>query len=777
MKESFWGVLIVMLGLFGVMLINVFQKITIGNDEVYYLLKETNEAAMYDSIDFSYYRLTGDIKIVEDKFAENFARRFGQNIMMRGNYKITIQDVNEVPPRSSVKVVSKITSLAGDEFGIENRIDGILEAKYKLEEITDFLGITKEEWVNRSNINDVKGDTNSKACVITTIEDTSECMEGDIELSSWEDVRLSDKTCQTDEAKNVNREINYKVCECGKWKEYTDTVASTIKKEATRYVYTWEYVKEGALREFRVSANAEVEVGVCTKEIEIYVPKNLKEREPSGDNSAYVPCGNGIRIPENHSITLHLNYKPSNASNRNSKWTIKDENILGLYLTSNPNKSVGYSKATILAKKIGSTTVTSNSILAYNESNSPILSNISPAVCKVTIWDGSVDSLKCDDKTIETGDEAVIKSSYEPYNASKTSFTWKISNSSIASINEKTGTVKGKDGGSATITVTASNGKKATCTLTVKSKPIYNPPSKASNGGYYEVKWVDTWGNIRTETYYNRDKAIEKAGHTGSTDITISYVEKDTKYKYATGGAHGSSQGSHTGLTKVDGGEIDIVHAGDGSYIKETDKSGNITSCKGGGQCKNTSTSESKNTGTSGSGSKNTGSSSKKDKTTTGGSTTKPKPGGGCFLKGTKVLTINGYKNIEDISINDRVLSFNEATGKNEYKRVLKIYVHKNSNETFYSLTINNKIITSTGAHRFYVKTNNGHDWVAAENLKVGDVVMDVSGKYYNIEKITSEDIVQTVYNLEVKDNHNYYVTESKILVHNAKRANKGPSL
>ena len=32
MKESFWGVLIVMLGLFGVMLINVFQKITIGND-------------------------------------------------------------------------------------------------------------------------------------------------------------------------------------------------------------------------------------------------------------------------------------------------------------------------------------------------------------------------------------------------------------------------------------------------------------------------------------------------------------------------------------------------------------------------------------------------------------------------------------------------------------------------------------------------------------------------------------------------------------------------
>ena len=414
MKESFWGVLIVMLGLFGVMLINVFQKITIGNDEVYYLLKETNEAAMYDSIDFSYYRLTGDIKIVEDKFAENFARRFGQNIMMRGNYKITIQDVNEVPPRSSVKVVSKITSLAGDEFGIENRIDGILEAKYKLEEITDFLGITKEEWVNRSNINDVKGDTNSKACVITTIEDTSECMEGDIELSSWEDVRLSDKTCQTDEAKNVNREINYKVCECGKWKEYTDTVASTIKKEATRYVYTWEYVKEGALREFRVSANAEVEIGVCTTKIEIYVPnkieervKNIKEQgtiEPSDDNSAYEICpSGGIRIPLGVIVVLHPNYIPSNASNRDIKWT-SSEDIVTI-VEGKANTSKGFSKAYVRATKIGTTTITAESTKGQK------------ATCKITVWDGLIDNLSCNNVEVQIDNATRVTATYTPTDA------------------------------------------------------------------------------------------------------------------------------------------------------------------------------------------------------------------------------------------------------------------------------------------------------------------------------------------------------------------------
>ena len=477
MKESFWGVLIVMLGLFGVMLINVFQKITIGNDEVYYLLKETNEAAMYDSIDFSYYRLTGDIKIVEDKFAENFARRFGQNIMMRGNYKITIQDVNEVPPRSSVKVVSKITSLAGDEFGIENRIDGILEAKYKLEEITDFLGITKEEWVNRSNINDVKGDTNSKACVITTIEDTSECMEGDIELSSWEDVRLSAKICQTDEAKNVNREINYKVCECGKWKEYTDTVASTIKKEATRYVYTWEYVKEGALREFRVSANAEVEIGVCTTKIEIYVPnkieervKNIKEQEaiePSDDNSAYEICpSGGIRIPLGVTVVLHPNYIPSNASNRDIKW--KSSKDIVTIVEGKANTSKGFSKAHVRATKIGTTTITAESTKGQK------------ATCKITVWDGLIDNLSCNNVEVQINSTTRVTASYTPTDALYKKIEYSLSDTSIASI-DNTGKIIGKKAGKTNIVVKdTKTGKSGMCTLTVKEEPPV-----PSGGGEY----------------------------------------------------------------------------------------------------------------------------------------------------------------------------------------------------------------------------------------------------------------------------------------------------
>ena len=34
MKEAFWGVLIVLLGLFGIVVVNIFQNVTVDNDRV-----------------------------------------------------------------------------------------------------------------------------------------------------------------------------------------------------------------------------------------------------------------------------------------------------------------------------------------------------------------------------------------------------------------------------------------------------------------------------------------------------------------------------------------------------------------------------------------------------------------------------------------------------------------------------------------------------------------------------------------------------------------------
>ena len=89
--------------------------------------------------------------------------------------------------------------------------------------------------------------------------------------------------------------------------------------------------------------------------------------------------------------------------------------------------------------------------------------------------------------------------------------------------------------------------------------------------------------------------------------------------------------------------------------------------------------------------------------------------------------------------------------------------------DKLYTFVINGKIVEASSAHRFYVKTDDGYDWVEAQNLKVGDMVMDSKGNYYPITNITSKEIVENLYNIEVEDNHNYYVTTSEILVHNRK--------
>ncbi len=145
------------------------------------------------------------------------------------------------------------------------------------------------------------------------------------------------------------------------------------------------------------------------------------------------------------------------------------------------------------------------------------------------------------------------------------------------------------------------------------------------------------------------------------------------------------------------------------------------------------------------------------------------KTGGGCFLPGTKVITINGYKDIDKIRVGDYVLSYNEKLKKNEYKEVLNIYIHNNYEE-LYSISIDkNTLLTVTGLHRIYVNRNSVISYIAAEDLKIGDRVMYSDGSFHTINSISHKPIHTLVYNINVSDNHNYYVGSDGILVHNRK--------
>lgn len=130
MKESFWGAAVVGVGIFSIFFIYFFQSITSTDEHNYHLLKETTEAAMMDAIDLAYYRETEIVRIDREKFVENFLRRFAQNATLSRTYKIEIYDVNEEPPKVSLRVSSsETTGLSGETltFNISNDIHAILE--------------------------------------------------------------------------------------------------------------------------------------------------------------------------------------------------------------------------------------------------------------------------------------------------------------------------------------------------------------------------------------------------------------------------------------------------------------------------------------------------------------------------------------------------------------------------------------------------------------------------------------------------------------------------
>jgi hypothetical protein len=79
--------------------------------------------------------------------------------------------------------------------------------------------------------------------------------------------------------------------------------------------------------------------------------------------------------------------------------------------------------------------------------------------------------------------------------------------------------------------------------------------------------------------------------------------------------------------------------------------------------------------------------------------------GKSCFVAGTQVSTINGFRVIESIQPNDIVLSYNEQTGYNEYSSVVQTMIH-NTKEPIYTLYIQNEQLRVTGIHRFFITKN-----------------------------------------------------------------------
>lgn len=132
MKWSFYNVGMIMFGLVGLVIIVLFIQLTVNSDEEYYLLKEVTEASMIDSIDVAYYRKTGNLKIVKEKFAESFFRRFAASTNVNANsYEIKISNIIESPPKVSVEITSDLGKKTiyenTNDYNVYSDLDAILE--------------------------------------------------------------------------------------------------------------------------------------------------------------------------------------------------------------------------------------------------------------------------------------------------------------------------------------------------------------------------------------------------------------------------------------------------------------------------------------------------------------------------------------------------------------------------------------------------------------------------------------------------------------------------
>ena len=129
MQSSVWGYLFLVLGLLGIVLINLFGNITVSNEDMYYILKEVTEASMIDAVDYQAYRvgvgydgvtedsdpdsmhcisgIPGTVRIVKEKFVESFVRRFAESTTGNREYKISIDDIDECPPKVSITITAR----------------------------------------------------------------------------------------------------------------------------------------------------------------------------------------------------------------------------------------------------------------------------------------------------------------------------------------------------------------------------------------------------------------------------------------------------------------------------------------------------------------------------------------------------------------------------------------------------------------------------------------------------------------------------------------------
>ena len=233
----------------------------------------------------------------------------------------------------------------------------------------------------------------------------------------------------------------------------TTTLKATISpSNATNQTITWTSSNTNIAS---VSSNGLVK-GISEGEVTITARignktanYQIKVNPISVSAISVIPQNIELHVSKTQAITTTI--LPNNATNKNLTYTSSNQNIATVS-----------SNGIITAISKGSATITVSS------------SNGKKATIFVTVKENIVDvtsiSVNKTNLNLEKGNSETIIATINPSNATNKTLTWSSNNTNIATVNN--GIIKGINVGTATITVSSSNGKKATIFVTVKENIV-----------------------------------------------------------------------------------------------------------------------------------------------------------------------------------------------------------------------------------------------------------------------------------------------------------------
>ena len=200
--------------------------------------------------------------------------------------------------------------------------------------------------------------------------------------------------------------------------------------------------------------------------------------------------------------TLSVAFKPSNTTDKTLTWSSSNSKVVSV----DKNGKIKGLKA---GESAVITATTKDGKL-----KAKITVKVNPiGVSKITLNRTS--------QTLSKGKSFTLTATVSPANATNKTLTWTSSNPSVATV-DKNGKVTAIKNGTATITCKSANGKKATCTVTVKKISVTDiqldmRSVRVDKGVTFTIKATITPGNATNQTvkWSSSDPSIAKVSSTG----------------------------------------------------------------------------------------------------------------------------------------------------------------------------------------------------------------------------------------------------------------------